>query len=159
LSAKRNQNPFSPLVIATLLFQSVIDPVMAGSKTTLIGRICKKPLPVAHFPSSVLTNEMAPPETTPRLRSLTEAEWPAGCPERPDISPAHPCAPRRAFSRARPQRAKRRGGTTRTLCGRSPLEWILANGNSLQYFQVSGRRENAAGGLCQQPARYSRSRC
>jgi hypothetical protein len=42
LSAKRNQNPFSPLVIATLLFQSVIDPVMAGSKTTLIGRICKK---------------------------------------------------------------------------------------------------------------------
>ena len=29
---------------------------------------------------------------------------------------------------ARPQQAKRRGGTTRTLCGRSPLEWILANG-------------------------------
>ncbi len=33
--------------------------------------------------SSLLTNEMAPPGMTPRLRSLTEAEWPAGCSERP----------------------------------------------------------------------------
>src|SRR5438067_4353221 len=31
---------------------------------------------------------------------------------------------------ARPQRAKGRGGTHRTLWGRSPLEWILANGKA-----------------------------
>ena len=31
---------------------------------------------------------------------------------------------------ARPQRAKSRGGTHRTLWGRSPLEWILANGKA-----------------------------
>jgi len=31
---------------------------------------------------------------------------------------------------ARPQRVKGRGGTHRTLWGRSPLEWILANGKA-----------------------------
>jgi len=31
---------------------------------------------------------------------------------------------------ARPQRVKARGGTHRTLWGRSPLEWILANGKA-----------------------------
>ena len=31
---------------------------------------------------------------------------------------------------ARPQRVKIRGGTNRTLWGRSPLEWILANGKA-----------------------------
>ena len=31
---------------------------------------------------------------------------------------------------ARPQRVKIRGGTHRTLWGRSPLEWILANGKA-----------------------------
>ncbi|MBI5315889.1 MAG: GIY-YIG nuclease family protein [Nitrospirae bacterium] len=38
--------------------------------------------------NSVLTNEMTTPETTPRLRSLTEAEWPAGCSERPSSKAA-----------------------------------------------------------------------
>ncbi len=64
---------------------------------------------------------MAPPGMTPRLRSLTEAEWPAGCSERP-------------FSKAAASEEARR---------------------TLRYVGVSERRENAAGGLCQQPASRS----
>jgi hypothetical protein len=44
--------------------------------------------------------------------------------------PPNPGAPRRALSHARPQRAKRRGGTTALRVGRLPLLWILRNGKA-----------------------------
>jgi hypothetical protein len=58
------------------------------------------------------------------------------------------------FSQARPQRVKRRGGTARTSCGRSPLDRSWRTENTLQYFRASERRENAAGELFQHPVRF-----
>src|SRR6185295_13075531 len=43
----------------------------------------------------------------------------------------------RAVPRARPQRVKGRGGTNRTWCSRSPVQWILANGKPPQAFPIS----------------------
>ena len=49
--------------------------------------------------------------------------------------PPNPGAPRRALSQARPQRAKRRGGTDRTSCGRSPYNGSWRTENPLQCFR------------------------
>ena len=47
-----------------------------------------KRLAAAFLFSSLLTNEMTTPKTLPCLRSLTEAQWPAGCSERPSSKAA-----------------------------------------------------------------------
>src|SRR5437016_2768099 len=81
----------------------------------------------------------------PFVSQAADQLCPTGCSKRPDFSPTqpwrllHPPAlslprqtlrPETRLSQARPPRVKPRGGTHRTLWGRSPLEWILANGKA-----------------------------
>jgi hypothetical protein len=55
------------------------------------------------------------------------------------LNPPNPGAPRRALPQARPQQAKRRGGTNHTSCGRSPLRIDL--GERISPARVSDLRK------------------
>jgi hypothetical protein len=59
--------------------------------------------------------------------------------------PPNPGAPRRAVPRARPQRAKRRGGTYRTSCG--PFALVMGLGERKSPTSTSDLREALFGTL------------
>ena len=82
------------------------------------------------IPSRLLKNYFDTLGTWDCWKSRTGPETPAGCSKRPSSHPPNPGAPRRAFPRARPQRARGRGVHTALRVNRSPIVWILANGET-----------------------------
>jgi hypothetical protein len=70
-------------------------------------------------PSTLRKNCFRPLRLSQTGRAQSTKGRPAGCSKRPSSHPPNPGAPRRAFPRARPQRAKKANRTRGTRCSSS----------------------------------------